>query len=632
MDEDPDFLDKLAESVADGHSIDWADLARLPKDDPRRVLLEQLRVVAEIAEHHRSAVDDPAAETITLPEFDLGDPAVPVGTMAAAPTAAGRWGHLLLRRKIGEGAFGEVFHAHDTWLDHPVALKLLKPEVAARDSSQRILHEARRLARVRHPNVVTVHGADSHGGRLGFWMELVEGQTLAALAASGRLSAGEAAQIGQELCLALAAVHHAELVHRDVKAQNVMRARDGGRIILMDFGAGEPMGATGRGALGTPLYVAPELFHGAPAAISTDIYALGVLLYFLVTGQYPVMGASLPALIDAHAKGARRRLRDVRPDLPDGFATVVERAIEPDPARRFQSAGDFHAALGGTLPRPAQPGPTKVMGLVLRWGAIAAAGLAATEALGWFGSRTFEAVLNIDPAFGAGLATFFSVGANVVVPFAITWTLAGAAVMAVVAIVAFVSPYTGRLGARVSAWRAGFDPLLAAGLIVAIGAAGLVGLIWSFYDVYNALVALALDPNPDALDLSVLGPAGHELHRSHVQGSVALSFFLGLAVWRWFPGLERRAADPGRVRVLKWTAALIAALVVAGEAGTRPFLWDDLEIVAFENRSAFVIGSNGAELLLYSPVKGERKQLRVRLDAPGLQRNVAARALFEQGP
>src|SRR6185436_16134000 len=216
-----------------------------------------------------------------------------------------------------------VFHAHDTWLDHPVALKLLKPEVAARDTSQRILHEARRLARVRHPNVVTVHDADAHGGRLGFWMELVEGETLSALVSRGRLSPGEAAQIGQELCLALAAVHHAGLVHRDVKAQNVMRTRDGGRILLMDFGAGEPRGATRGGGQGTPLYVAPELFKGAPAAVSTDIYALGVLLYHLVTSQYPVTAASLAELIDAHAKGSRRRLHDVRPDLPDAFVTVV---------------------------------------------------------------------------------------------------------------------------------------------------------------------------------------------------------------------------------------------------------------------------------------------------------------------
>ena len=173
----------------------------------------------------------------------------------------GRWGHLELRRKIGEGAFGEVFRAHDSWLDHPVALKLLKPEIAQTDYSARILYEARRLARVRHPNVVSVHGADMHDGRIGFWMDLIEGETLADLVAGGRLSAGEASHIGGEVCLALAAVHRANLVHRDVKAQNVMRASDGGRIILMDFGAGEFIGKrsnSGR-VRGTPLYLAPEI-------------------------------------------------------------------------------------------------------------------------------------------------------------------------------------------------------------------------------------------------------------------------------------------------------------------------------------------------------------------------------------
>ena len=261
-----------------------------------------------------------------------------------------------------------------------------------------------------------------------------------------------------------------------------------------------------------------------------------------------------------------------------------------------------------------------------------AAGLAATEALGLFGSRTFEAVLRIDPAFGAGPATFFSVGANVVVPFAITWALAGLVVMAFAALLALAAPYTGGRAARLSASLAAFDPSLAAGLIVALGAAGLAALLWSFYDVYYALVALALDANPEALDLSILGPEGHDLHQYHAQASVALSFVLGLAVWWWFPRLERRAADHGRVRVLKWTALVIAAIVVAGEAGTRPFLWDNREVAVFESRRAFVIGSNGTELLLYSPAKGERRYIRVRLDAPGLQRNVAARTLFEQDP
>ena len=257
----------------------------------------------------------------------------------------GRWGHLELRRQIGEGAFGEVFRAHDSWLDHPVALKLLKPEIAQTDYSARILYEARRLARVRHPNVVSVHGADMHDGRIGFWMDLIEGETLADLVAGGRLSAGEASHIGGEVCLALAAVHRANLVH-DVKAQNVMRASDGGRIILMDFGAGEFIGKrsnSGR-VRGTPLYLAPEIFKGADATFASDIYSLGVLLYHLVTGGYPVISTSVASLVDAHLKGERRRLRDARPDLPPSFVSVVERAIDPDPTRRFASAA-FYAAL-----------------------------------------------------------------------------------------------------------------------------------------------------------------------------------------------------------------------------------------------------------------------------------------------
>ena len=321
MDEDDDSLDKLAADIADGGSIDWEAIAQLPQDDPRRHFLEHLRVVAEIAEHHRSAVDEPSEQVTTEPDPDqlarVGHVRAPADVVEGQ--SVGRWGHLILRRRIGAGAFGEVFHAHDVWLDHPVALKLLKPEVAKSDFSSRILHEARRLARVRHPNVVNVHGADMHDGRIGFWMDLIEGETLSELLARGRLSPGEASHIGREICLALAAVHGANLIHRDVKAQNVMRAYNGGRIILMDFGAGEFMdrpSAVGK-LSGTPLYLAPELFERAHASITTDIYAAGVLLFHLVTGAFPVTGSSIDALADAHRRGDRKRLRDMRPDLPD---------------------------------------------------------------------------------------------------------------------------------------------------------------------------------------------------------------------------------------------------------------------------------------------------------------------------
>jgi Protein kinase domain len=635
MEEDPDPLDKLAESVADGDSIDWGRLEGLQPDDPRRRFLQHLRIIADVAEQHRSASDDPLEVTRAGPAFDpdVHIDVAPVG-YAGPQAVVGRWGHLVLRRKIGEGAFGEVFHAHDTWLDHPVALKLLKPDITESDFSSRILHEARRLARVRHPNVVSVHGADKHDGRVGFWMDLIEGDTLSALVANGRLSAGEASHIGQEVCLALAAVHQASMVHRDVKAQNVMRAADGGRIILMDFGAGEFMGRASVGRIrGTPLYLAPEIFKGGAATVSTDIYAVGVLLYYLVTGSYPVTGSSLDSLADAHAKGERRRLRDERPDLPASFVTIVERAIDPDPKGRFATAGDFYAALAGEeAKREKKRESWFTLGNLRRAGLAFVAVLMATEVLGLFASRAFETLLRVDPVFAAGALDYFRVGARAVLSFVIVWTLLGAVVSLLVGLRALIWPHIGLIRRRWSSLSERLDPATLAGLVVCLGVAGLAALTWSFYGVYYALTALGLDQRPDLLDLSILGPAGRPVHRTHGLWSAILSFILGLAAWLWFPRLEKRASDQSRVRTLKWAALIVAFLVVALNAVPRPIIWDLREVVLFENQPAFVIGTSNEELLLYKPAPGERKSLRVRKDAAELRRNVASRALFDSIP
>jgi serine/threonine protein kinase/tetratricopeptide (TPR) repeat protein len=333
MSAEPLRLDDLLESVADGLTVDW-DAAEASADPQELRLLRHLRVVASIAEVHRTVPADEAAASgnTTALKSDSHDP-------------VSSWGRLLLLGTIGEGAFGEVYRAHDAWLDREVALKLLKPGSGAPTPAARVLDEARTLARVHHPNVVTVHGADMHDGRVGLWMELVRGRTLAQIVAEqGPLSAADAAIVGQELCRALDAVHGAGLVHRDVKAQNVMREA-GGRVVLMDFGAGH-----------TPLYLAPELLACNDATVQSDIYALGVLLYYLVTGSYPIKGASLNHLKEAHARGERQPLGEVRTDLPDGFVGVVERAIDPEPARRFSSAREMQDALG----RVARANPTAV--------------------------------------------------------------------------------------------------------------------------------------------------------------------------------------------------------------------------------------------------------------------------------
>src|SRR5262249_33548864 len=156
------------------------------------------------------------------------------------------------------------------------------PSVAPALSGQ-IVSEARLLARVRHENVVTVYGADVVNGQVGLWMELIHGRRLDALVATdGPFVAQDAAKIGVALCGALAAVHQAGLLHRDVKAQNVMREARG-RVVLMDFGAGRELMDETAHPVGTPVYLAPEVLAGQPASIQSDIYSLGVLLFFLTS-------------------------------------------------------------------------------------------------------------------------------------------------------------------------------------------------------------------------------------------------------------------------------------------------------------------------------------------------------------
>ena len=239
-------------------------------------------------------------------------------------------------------------------LDREVALKLLRSDPAGEDSSgQDVIEEARLLARVRHPHVVTVYGADRHDDRVGLWMELIHGRPLDRdIVERGPQSAQEAAVVGLAVCEGLAAVHQAGLVHRDVKAGNVMR-EDAGRIVLMDFGTGCPLAdpkyLVRLELVGTPLYAAPEIFEGRPATPASDLYGVGVLLYYLVTGFYPTAGATTEDVREAHQRGERRPLRDARPDLPAAFVAVVERALSADPHDRFSSAGAMEAALAAAL-------------------------------------------------------------------------------------------------------------------------------------------------------------------------------------------------------------------------------------------------------------------------------------------
>lgn len=285
-------------------------------------------------------MDDP---TVSITNDPTASMTADVGQPAAS--IVGTWGPLRLIQRVGQGSFGEVYRAFDTTLEREVALKLLLPRGVDKETEARaLLREARALARVRHPNVVPVYGVDTHDGRVGFWSDFVHGKTLSALlAAEGPFGAREAALIGVDVCKAVGAVHAAGLLHRDIKAANVMREA-GGRILLMDFGLTHDHDAT-QYLSGTPVYMAPELLAGAPASIASDIYALGVLLFHLLTGKYPIDGSSISEIKSSHESGRRQTLLDVRPDLPEQLARVVELAANPEPSKRYRSTGQMISAL-----------------------------------------------------------------------------------------------------------------------------------------------------------------------------------------------------------------------------------------------------------------------------------------------
>ena len=333
-----EVYEKTLEHVNDGLPVDWKALeAEHPELADR---WHRLRRVQEVNGAFREAQREDGSESRSPTQH----PAT-VGETAGASHSdfSETWGHLVLMEKIGEGTFGEVFRARDPILERDVALKLARRDhVGIRG----FLDEGRRLALIDHPGVIRVHGAATHEGRAGVWMDLAEGRALdARLDQDGRLSEREVLDIARQLAAALAAVHACDLVHGDVKAANVLR-RDGGELVLGDFGSSLDL-RQGRStaASASPLTAAPEVLRGDPADPRSDIYSLGVLLFQLLTRAYPFEANTSSDLIEAHRLEERPSLRELRPSLGRRTCEVVERAIALDPKARWQTAQEFGEAI-----------------------------------------------------------------------------------------------------------------------------------------------------------------------------------------------------------------------------------------------------------------------------------------------
>ena len=257
---------------------------------------------------------------------------------------------------LGRGGMGVVYKARQKSLDRIVAIKILPPErVGEAKFSERFAIEAATLAKLSHPNIVTVHDFGVADGLFFIVMEYVDGVNLRDLLREGKLEPQQALAIVPPICDALQYAHDKGIVHRDIKPENLLLDRDG-RLKIADFGIASLMGAAGEIA-GTPPYMAPEQ-NGAKTDHRADIYALGVVLYEMLTGERP--GKELVA-------PSRKVQIDVRLD------EMVLRALEKEPERRYQTAGEFRTVVETihAPPPPMQPmaavPPQKPPGMSRRW-------------------------------------------------------------------------------------------------------------------------------------------------------------------------------------------------------------------------------------------------------------------------
>jgi len=241
----------------------------------------------------------------------------------------------LIERRIGSGGFGVVYEAWDGRLERPVAVKAI--EQHGDQQGGRVLREAQAAARLNHPGIVTLYEMGEEEGNALLVSELVEGETLARLAAEDALSDREIGEIGADLCEALDHAHSRGVVHRDIKPQNVQVVDGQPRAKLMDFGialVADAAGLTATGdVVGTLAYMSPEQAEGLEAGPEADIYSLALTLYECWSGENPHRRGNAVATVRSIGRPARP-LRRLRPDLPRELAEEIDACLDPRPRHR----------------------------------------------------------------------------------------------------------------------------------------------------------------------------------------------------------------------------------------------------------------------------------------------------------
>jgi len=305
-------------------------------------------------------------------------------------------GHYGIVEKIGAGGMGVVYRAHDERLDRDVAIKVLPEEVAGDpDRLHRFEREAKAVARLDHPNILAIHDFGSEEGLAYAVMELLDGESLREVIRSGGLTTGKAAEYARTIADGLAAAHDKGIVHRDLKPENVFLTKDG-RIKILDFGLAKlklpeadlstetptaTLDTAPGGLIGTIPYMAPEQLQGQPADHRSDIFALGVVFYEMLTGHRPFGGTTGVETAAAILKEDPEPISVAAPAVSPSLGSVVSRCLEKRPEDRFSSAHDLSLTLGAIDSATPVPPAGDFSIIARRWPHILAVVIAAVIGL-----------------------------------------------------------------------------------------------------------------------------------------------------------------------------------------------------------------------------------------------------------